>query len=102
MGHSVIEVAVTTNVECSHRDTDGRIHGHSYVVEVWTPAGPDLPALAATLRAIAACVDHSMLEDSIGSPLMEDMALWFLDRVPNATKVIVRRPTLGFAAEARR
>ncbi len=66
------------------------------------PPGADLPALAATLRAIAACVDHSMLEDSIGSPLMEDMALWFLDRVPNATKVIVRRPTLGFAAEARR
>jgi 6-pyruvoyl-tetrahydropterin synthase len=98
----VIEVAVTTNVECSHRDTDGRIHGHSYVVEVWTPSGPDLPTLAATVREIAAVVDHSMLEDSIGSPMMEDMARWFLDRVPHATRVIVRRPTLGFVVEARR
>ena len=102
MGYSVIEVAVTTNVECSHRDAHGRIHGHSYVVEVWTPAGPDMPALATLLREIAGPVDHSMLEDSIGSTLMEDMAIWFLERVPNATRVIVRRPTLGFAAEARR
>jgi 6-pyruvoyl-tetrahydropterin synthase len=98
----VIEVSVTTNVECSHRDTDGRIHGHSYMVEVWVPAGPDLPSLAAAVREIAAPVDHSMLEDSIGSPLMEDMALWFLNQLPSATRVVVRRPTLGFAAEARR
>lgn len=102
MGHPVIEVAVTTNLECSHRDSDGRIHGHSYVVEVWTPAGPDLPTLAETVRAVAAEVDHTMLEDSIGSPLMEDIAAWFLERAPGASRVIVRRPTLGFAAEARR
>jgi 6-pyruvoyl-tetrahydropterin synthase len=98
----MIEVSVTINVECSHRDIDGRIHGHSYVVEVWVPAGPDLPSLAAAVREIAAPVDHSMLEDSIGSPLMEDMALWFLNQIPHAAKVVVRRPTLGFAAEARR
>jgi hypothetical protein len=53
----VIEFSVTTNVECSHRDTDGRIHGHRYMVEVW---------------------------------------------MPSATRVIMRRPTLGFAAEAHR
>ena len=93
---------MTTNVECSHRDTEGRIHGHSYVVEVWMPVGRDLPSLAATVREIAAPVDHSMLEDSIGSPLMEDIALWFLKQMPSATRVVVRRPTLGFAAEARR
>ena len=98
----MIEVAATTNLECSHRDADGRIHGHSYTVEVWVPAGPDLPTFAVRLRGIAAEVDHTMLEDSIGSPLMETIATWFLDRVPGATRVIVRRPTLGFAAEARR
>jgi 6-pyruvoyl-tetrahydropterin synthase len=99
---SRIEVAATTNLECGHRDPDGRIHGHSYIVEVWWPAGADLPALAAELRALASGVDHTMLEDSIGSPLMEAVAAWFLARVPDATRVIVRRPTLGFAAEARR
>ena len=97
----MIEIAVTTNLECSHRDPDGRIHGHSYVLEVWTPAGPDLPTLAETVRAIATEVDHTMLKDSIGSPRMEDIAAWFLARVPGASRVIVRRPTLGFAAEAR-
>lgn len=104
MGNSVnsrIEVAVTTNLECGHRDPDGRIHGHSYTVEVWTLAGADLPTLAAQVRQLASGVDHTMLEDSIGSPRMEDVATWFLARVPDATRVIVRRPTLGFAAEAR-
>ena len=101
-GIPVIEVSATTNVECSHRDTDGRIHGHSYIVEVWVPAGSDQPSLAAAVREIAGPVDHAMLEDSIGSPLMEDMALWFLNRMPSATRVVVRRPTLGFAAEQRR
>jgi 6-pyruvoyl-tetrahydropterin synthase len=104
MGNSVnprIEVAVSTNLECAHRDPDGRIHGHSYMVEVWTPAGADLPALAAQVHALASGVDHTMLKDSIGSPRMEGVAAWFLARVPGATRVIVRRPTLGFAAEAR-
>ena len=103
MGNSVkprIEVAVTANLECGHRDPDGRIHGHSYIVEVWTPAGAALPTLAAQVRELASGVDHTMLEDSVGSR-MEDVAAWFLARVPDATRVIVRRPTLGFTTEAR-
>lgn len=102
MGDTVIEVAVTANIECGHKDAIGRIHGHSYVVEVWSPAGPDLVTLNAFVRDVAAGVDHTMLEDSIGSPNMEDVAAWFLAKVPTASRVIVRRPTLGFAVEARR
>lgn len=102
MGHPMIEVAITTNVECAHRDEVGRVHGHSYTVEVWFPAGPCLITLSQFVTGVASAVDHSMLEDSIGSPRMENIAGWFLDKVPTSTRVIVRRPTLGFAAEARR
>jgi 6-pyruvoyl-tetrahydropterin synthase len=98
----IVEVAVTANVECGHVDAMGRVHGHSYVVEVWSPAGPDLVTLHAFVHGVASSVDHSMLEDSVGSPKMEDLATHFLLKVPTATRVVVRRPTLGFAAEARR
>ena len=33
---------------------------------------------------------------------MEDVAEWFLAEISTASRVIVRRPTLGFAAEIRR
>lgn len=98
----MIEVAVTANIECAHTDDIGRVHGHSYVLEIWFPAGPDLVALNALVRDVATTVDHTMLEDSIGGARMEDVARWFLTKVPTASRVIVRRPTLGFAAEIRR
>jgi len=102
MGHSMIEVAVTTNVECAHRDDIGRVHGHSYTVEVWFPAGACMVTLRRFVSDVAQVVDHSMLEESIGSSRMEDLASWLLCKVPNASRVIVRRPTLGFAAQATR
>lgn len=98
----MIEVAVTVNLECAHRDSLGRTHGHSYLVEVWQEAGADLIALDTFVRGIAGSVDHSTLEDSVGGPRMEDIAGWFLERVPTALRVVIRRPTIGFACEARR
>jgi 6-pyruvoyl-tetrahydropterin synthase len=94
------EVGVTASIECAHRDDAGRIHGHSYTVEVWFPKGPDLVTLAAFVRDAAGGVDHTMLEDSIGGSKMEDIAAWFLRRFPLATRTVVRRPTLGLAAVA--
>ena len=96
----MIEVAVTTNLECAHRDADGTIHGHSYLVEVWFPAGPDLAELHLLVKQLAAQVDHTMLETSIGATTMEAIAAWFL-HAAKAARVVVRRPTLGYAVEAR-
>ena len=98
----MIEVAVMANVECAHRDEGGRVHGHSYIVEVWFPCGPCLMTLNKFVTSAANVVDHTMLEDSVGSPRMEAVAAWFLDKLPASTRGVVRRPTLGFAAEARR
>lgn len=98
----MIEVAVTVNIECAHRDNLGRVHGHSFVIEIWFPAGPDLVALNDRVRHVARTVDHTMLEESMGGARMEDVAEWFLAKISTASRVIVRRPTLGFAAEIRR
>jgi hypothetical protein len=94
----MIEIAVTTNVEAAHRDDFGRLHGHSYTV----PSGPDMVALSQFVTGVMSSVDHSLLEESIGGTRMEDIAVWCLAKVPTATRVVVRRPTLGLSVEARR
>lgn len=93
------EVAVTVNLECAHKDEVGRIHGHSYLVEVWRPAGPDLVVFASRIREIADVVDHTMLEDSVDDPNMEGIAVWFLRQIPEASRIVIRRPTLGYVVE---
>lgn len=98
----MIEIAVTANLECAHCDEMGRVHGHSYWVEAWFAEGPDLVTLNESFRNAAARVDHTMLEDSIGANRMEDIAAWFLLILPQAKRIVVRRPTLGFIVEARR
>jgi 6-pyruvoyl-tetrahydropterin synthase len=95
----MIEVAVTTNLECAHRSDDGVLHGHSYVIEVWFPAGRDLAKTAIMVRNLSARVDHTLLEESIGSSTMESIATWFITNA-KASRVVVRRPTLGFVVEA--
>jgi hypothetical protein len=58
---------------------------------------------AAHRSAVRSAVDHTLLNDSIGGTTMEHMAGWLLERFAflPATKVVVRRPTLGYAVEAR-
>lgn len=99
--------AVTVNLECAHCDKAGRLHGHSYLVEVWFHAGPDLDMVNAAVGEMAKLVDHTRLEKSIGSSGMEGVAAWFISRCGlidnggmNLAKVIVRRPTLGYIVEA--
>lgn len=96
------DVAVTVNLECAHKDELGRIHGHSYVVEVWREAGPDLVVFSKLVNEVSAKVDHTMLDESIGDPNMEGIGVWFLQAIPQASRITVRRPTLGFLVEVRR
>lgn len=99
--------AVTANAECAHRSADGKIHGHSYQIEVWFMAGPDLVKTRAAILAIVAKVDHSMLEESVGAPSQEAMAEWLFLQcesikpwpAPIIRRVVVRRDTLGFIVE---
>jgi 6-pyruvoyl-tetrahydropterin synthase len=97
-----MSVAVTVNLECAHKDELGRVHGHSYLAEIWRPAGPDLVIFASQVKKITDLVDHTMLEDSVGDPNMEGVGVWLLQQIPEATRIVVRRPTLGFIVEVQR
>jgi 6-pyruvoyl-tetrahydropterin synthase len=103
----IVLAAVSTNIEAAHMSWDRKLHGHSYVVELWFKAGPDLPTIDMCWREIAKMVDHSKLEDTVGDPSMEGLAIWLLERASvigtanlQVKKVVVRRPTLGYAVEA--
>ena len=100
----MIEQAVTFSGKAAHRsDGDPRLHGHSYLVEVWTATLRDFAALEQAVQAVRSAVDHTLLNDSIGGTTMEHMAEWLFARFAflPATKVVVRRPTLGYAVEVR-
>lgn len=102
----MMECAVTFNLEAAHLDPmDGRLHGHSYLVDVWFKPGPDIRAAKAAISVIVGMVDEKPLEDSVGGPLMEDIAMWLMPRLSvlagvEVTRLRVHRPTLGFACEA--
>jgi 6-pyruvoyltetrahydropterin/6-carboxytetrahydropterin synthase len=86
-----------------------RLHGHSFRVEA-TLAGPahppvgwvaDLAELDQALKAVAAELDHSHLNDHAGleSPTLEALCLFFARRLqpafPALKRVVVSRPTVG-------
>jgi 6-pyruvoyltetrahydropterin/6-carboxytetrahydropterin synthase len=86
-----------------------RLHGHSFRVEA-TLAGParrpvgwvaDLAELDQALKAVAAELDHSHLNDHAGleSPTLEALCVFFADRLrptfPALKRIVVSRPTVG-------
>jgi len=103
-----MESAVTVNLECAHYDAVRKqLHGHSYLVEIWFESGPDIEMAKTAIGQITDIIDHTCLDESIGGPRMEDIAQWVFDRaslIGNAgmkiTKVLVKRPTLGYIVEA--
>jgi len=86
-----------------------RLHGHSFTVEATLrgPARPpvgwveDLAALDGRLKAIAAALDHTLLNDTPGleSPTLETLCLFFAERLkadfPNLRRITVARPSIG-------
>lgn len=112
----VFEITKAATFDAAHRLPAGpaggpytRLHGHSFRVEASVKgpaAGPvgwvaDLASLEAALRAIAAELDHSLLNDHEGleSPTLEAICKLFADRLapdfPGLSRVVVSRPTIG-------
>jgi 6-pyruvoyltetrahydropterin/6-carboxytetrahydropterin synthase len=116
MTELVYEITKAATFDAAHRLPAGpaggpypRLHGHSFRVEASLrgPAvGPvgwvaDLAALDAALRAIAAELDHSLLNDHAGleSPTLEALSRLFAERLkpdfPTLSRVVVSRPSVG-------
>ena len=92
----MIEQSVTFAIEAAHlSEGEPRLHGHSYLVEVWTATLRDFAVLESEIQAVRSVVDHTLLNDSIDGTTMEHLAEWLLARFAflPATKVVVRRPT---------
>ncbi|WP_297513271.1 6-carboxytetrahydropterin synthase [uncultured Caulobacter sp.] len=85
-----------------------KLHGHSFKVEASVrgelqEAGwvADLETLDVALKAIAAELDHGLLNDKPGLevPSLERLCLYFAERLkatfPGLSRVVMSRPTIG-------
>ena len=116
MTQPIFEITKAAAFDAAHRLPGGpkdgiytRLHGHSFRVEA-TLRGPavapvgwvdDLARLDGALKAAAAALDHSLLNDHAGleSPTLEALCLWFAAALgadfPTLSRVVVSRPTVG-------
>ena len=116
MSEPLFEITKAATFDAAHRLPNGpsdspytRLHGHSFQVEasVRGPAvGPvgwvaDLASLDQALKAVAAELDHSLLNEHEGlaSPTLEAICLLFAGRLkpafPGLCRIVVSRPTVG-------
>ena len=116
MTQPIFEITKAATFDAAHRLPGGppdspytRLHGHSFRVEasVRGPAAPpvgwvaDLASLDAALKAVAAELDHSLLNDHAGleSPTLEAICVVFADRLkpgfPGLSRISVSRPSIG-------
>ena len=96
-----ISRAATVALEIAHLGLDGVLHGHSLTAEVWTESEVDLDLWRETVATAASAIE-GRLERTIHGRTFEDVALAFLQRLPDASRVLVRLPTRGHAVEMQR
>lgn len=115
MTQPVFEITKAATFDAAHHFPNepegspyGRIHGHSFQVEVSVRSDrlnangwvADLNALDTALKAAAAELDHGMLNEHEGLeiPSLEHLCLWFARRLtpdwPGLSRVVVSRPTI--------
>lgn len=116
MTDTIFEITKAATFDAAHFLPQGpetspyrRLHGHSFKVEA-TVAGPavepvgwveDLAELDGALKAVAAELDHSLLNERKGleSPTLERLCLFFAERLkpkfPGLSRIVLSRPTIG-------
>jgi 6-pyruvoyltetrahydropterin/6-carboxytetrahydropterin synthase len=116
MSPAIFEITKAAGFDAAHHLPNGpagspytRLHGHSFRVEATVrgeatpPVGwvADLGDLDRALKAIAAELDHGMLNEKPGleSPTLENICLYFAARLkpefPGLCRITVGRPTIG-------
>lgn len=117
MSPAIFEITKAAGFDAAHNLPDGgppgspytRLHGHSFRVEATVrgeaapPVGwvADLGELDRALKAVAAELDHGLLNEKPGleSPTLENICVFFAGRLqpqfPGLCRVTVSRPTIG-------
>jgi 6-pyruvoyltetrahydropterin/6-carboxytetrahydropterin synthase len=116
MTDAIFEITKTATFDAAHHLTHAgadaryrRMHGHSFRVEASVRGAAradtgwveDFGALDAALKAVAAELDHGLLNDHPGleTPTLEHLCLYFADRLrpsfPSLSRIIISRPTNG-------
>jgi 6-pyruvoyl-tetrahydropterin synthase len=98
-GHSMILVGARSHFCCGHKLPQHKeVHGHSY--EVWAYSGEPCDAEEWQFAVTMICgeLDHTMLNDKIPVPTMENIALYIANEI-GAIKVRIIRPVEGLEAE---
>lgn len=111
-----VEITKAVTFEAAHRlgmpgdpEPYGRLHGHSFRLEVSLRGKPDpergwvddLGALTDALKALAGRLDHGFLNEIEGleRPTLERLCAWaageLRPRFPALARVTVARPSLG-------
>jgi 6-pyruvoyl-tetrahydropterin synthase len=73
----------------AHRDASGRLHGHTYEVTAWFPAGADALALQASLTRVVGLFDHDELLHELASG--EGLCAAIAEQLPDAVQIDVSR-----------
>lgn len=116
MTQPVFEITKSATFDAAHYFAEGpehrpyaNLHGHSFKVEATVrgvqqePVGwvADLADLDAELKAVAAQLDHGLLNEKPGleRPTLEHLCLYFAERLivrfPGLSRIVVSRPTIG-------
>lgn len=115
MSNPTFEITKAAAFDAAHYLPEGpdgpyrQLHGHSFKVEATVrgerqaPVGwvADLAELDRALTAVAAELDHGLLNEKPGleSPTLEHLCLYFAERLsprfPGLVRVQVSRPTVG-------
>ena len=84
----------------AHMNDEGKMHGHSFEVEAWFPAGDCALELQERLEQAVAVFDHDVLEHELRRG--EAIAAELRRLLPDATEIVVRRPLERIFARSRR
>ncbi len=116
MSQPIFEITKAATFDAAHYLAEGpehrpyaNMHGHSFKVEATVRGEPqepvgwvaDLADLEAALKAVAAQLDHGVLNDKPGleRPTLEHICLYFAERLkepfPGLSRIVVSRPTIG-------
>ncbi len=76
-------------VEIAHQGVDGVMHGHSLSVRAWTRAEVDLDRWQDDIAFVGAMISGPLEKSAVQGRTFEDVAAFFLDKLPNAFAVQV-------------